>query len=143
MLDGASQSAAYEFSSPPCALDLSSLCEDTQWRDLFTALQIEKDSKKSKETDWWGKSPFRPQENTASFHIDTRGWYCHATGQGGGPIELLQRLYPGMSCYDAGRWLLDHGVSRIVEGVCEEVTASETRIDDDRSSKPGTRGSSK
>ena len=94
---------------------LTSIRQNTQWRDLFSALQIEKDPKKSKETDWWGKSPFRPQENTASFHINARGWYCHATSQGGGPIELVQRLNEGMSCYDAGRWLLKHGVSKVVE----------------------------
>ncbi|MCB1037816.1 MAG: hypothetical protein KDD47_28540, partial [Acidobacteria bacterium] len=100
---------------------LTSVRQNTQWRDLFSALQIEKEPKKSKDTDWWGKSPFRPQENTASFHMNSRGWYCHATGQGGGPIELVQRLHAGMSCYDAGRWLLEHGVSRIVDEVREDV----------------------
>jgi hypothetical protein len=107
-------------------LNLTSLRQNTHWRELFSALQIQKDPKKSKDSDWWAKSPFRPQENTASFHMNARGWYCHATGQGGGPIELLQRLYPGMSCYDAGRWLLAHGVSRIVEGVREEVATAES-----------------
>ena len=120
-------------------LNLNTLRQNTQWRDLFAALQIPKDSKKSKDSDWWGKSPFRPEENTASFHMNARGWYCHATGQGGGPLELLQRLYPGMSCYDAGRWLLDHGVSRIVETVREDVAATEARIDDESYENPPIR----
>jgi hypothetical protein len=53
--------------------------------------------------------------------MNARGWYCHVTGQGGGPIELVQRLHPGMHCFDAGRWLLDHGVSRIVADAREDL----------------------
>lgn len=93
---------------------LTQVRHNTNWRDLFSALHIEKDLRRSHDHDWWGKSPFRPDEHTASFHMNARGWYCHSTGQGGGPIELVQRLHSGMSCYDAAQWLLDHGVSRIV-----------------------------
>lgn len=100
---------------------LTQIRQNTNWRQLFEALQLARDPKKSKDHDWWSKSPFRPDERTASFHMNARGWYCHATGQGGGPIELVQRLHPGMHCFDAGRWLLDHGLSRIVSDVREDL----------------------
>lgn len=107
---------------------LTTIRQHTDWRQLFTALQIEKDSKKSRDHDWWGKSPFKPDERTASFHMNDRGWYCHSTGQGGGPIELVQRVHPEMNCYDAGRWLVEHGISRIVEDVRGEVEASTAQV---------------
>lgn len=88
--------------------------QNTDWRKLFVALDVPKDEKKSKQHDWWGKSPLKPGERNASFHMNDQGWYCHSTGQGGGPIELVQAVYPGMSCYDAGRWLLEHQVSFLV-----------------------------
>lgn len=109
--------------SPPrlVAENLTQIRQNSDWRQLFGALQLVKDPKKSKDYDWWAKSPFRPDEGTASFHMNARGWYCHATGQGGGPIELVQRLDPGMHCFDAGRWLLEHGVSRVVTDVRGDV----------------------
>lgn len=118
----------------PClvAENLTQIRQNTNWRQLFAALRISKDPKKSKDHDWWAKSPFRPDERTASFHMNARGWYCHATGQGGGPIELVQRLHPGMHCFDAGRWLLEHGVSRIVADVREDLLRLE---EDEGSSK--------
>lgn len=100
---------------------LTQVRQNTNWRQLFAALHIEKDIRRSHDHDWWGKSPFRPDEHTASFHMNGRGWYCHSTGQGGGPIELVQRLHSGMSCYDAAQWLLEHGVSRIVTATRDEV----------------------
>ena len=93
--------------------DLTAIRQTSDWRQLFNILQIEKDPKKSREQDWWGMSPFNPAERTASFHINDRGWYCHSTGQGGGVIELVQQLHPTMSCYDAGRWLIEQGVSQV------------------------------
>lgn len=88
---------------------------------LFGALGIEKDPKKSRDHDWWGKSPFAPGERTASFHINESGWYCFSTNQGGGPIELVQRLFR-LNCYQAGEWLLQHGVSSIQGQVRAEAT---------------------
>jgi hypothetical protein len=99
---------------------LSTIRQHTDWRQLFTALGIQKDPQKSNDHDWWGKSPFHPEERTASFHINDKGWYCHSTGQGGGAIELVQRLRD-LDCYKAGRWLLEHGVSQLVEDVREEI----------------------
>ena len=99
--------------------------QNTDWRKLFTALQIRKDQRKSREHDWWGWSPLNPDEGNASFHMNDRGWYCHSTGRGGGPIELLQALHQGMTCYDAGRWLLDHRVSFLVAETRSAITTTE------------------
>ena len=118
------------------AENLTEIRQNSNWRQLFEALQLSSDPKKSKDHDWWAKSPFRPDERTASFHMNARGWYCHATGQGGGPIELVQRLHPGMHCFDAGRWLLEKGVSRISSEVRSEIAASDTRSDPGKE-KPG------
>ena len=105
---------------------LTSIRQNTDWRRLFEVLRVDKDTKKSRENDWWGKSPFKPDERTASFHINDRGWYCHATSQGGGALELVQRLH-GVHCYEAGRWLVDQGVSEVVADVRREVEASTTK----------------
>ena len=105
---------------------LTQIRQNTDWRQLFEALQIEKDTNKSRDHDWWGKSPFKTDERTASFHINDRGWYCHATGHGGGVLELVQRVHR-VNCYDAGRWLLENGISQIVADVRSEVQASATK----------------
>ena len=101
--------------------DLHELRQTANWKKLFDLLGVEKDAKKSRDHDWWGKSPLNPQENTASFHINDKGWYCHSTGQGGGVIELLQALNPDMTCYDAGRWLLEQHVSTLVDETRSQV----------------------
>ena len=85
----------------------------TDWRALFVALGIPKDDRRSKEDDWWGLSPLA-DERSASFHMNDRGWYCFSTNESGGPVELVQavmhRRGEVLSCYDAGRWLIEHGV---------------------------------
>ena len=101
---------------------LSTIRRNTNWQELFARLQLTKDPKRSKSHDWWGKSPFHPDERTPSFHMNDRGWYCHATHQGGGPIELVQRLH-SLNCYEAAHWLLEHGVSTIVSDLRGEVAA--------------------
>ena len=106
---------------------LTTVRQNTDWRRLFEALLIERDTKRSRDNDWWGKSPFKPDERTASFHINDRGWYCHSTGQGGGAIELVQRLH-GVNCYDAGRWLLEKGISQVVAQVRSGVGKSTTSL---------------
>ena len=108
--------------------DLTTVRQTAEWRQLFAALQIEKDTKKSREDDWWGKSPFKPDERTASFHINDRGWYCHSTSQGGGVLELVQRLH-GVNCYEAARWLMEHGISRVVRDVRTDLRAAVTSQD--------------
>ena len=95
---------------------------------LFAALKIrEDDGTRRKHGGRWAYSPFRPDERTASFHMQADGrWYCHATSQGGGTVELVQRLH-GLDCYKAGRWLLEHGVGTIVAGVRREMEIVESR----------------
>lgn len=92
--------------------ELREVRANVDWRSLFEALGIRKDERKSRVEDWWGYSPFSPEEDTASFHMNDKGWYCHSTGKGGGPVELVQSL-EGCNCYEAGRWLLEHGVSHL------------------------------
>ena len=60
----------------------------------------------SKPGDWWAFSPFH-DEKTPSFHMAAGGvWYDFSIGEGGGPIELVQRLEGG-NCYEAGRLILE------------------------------------
>lgn len=128
--------------SSPCltAEHLTTIRQTTYWRQLFQALNLVRDPHKSSEGDWWSRSPFQPEERTASFHMNDRGWYCHSTGQGGGAIELVQRLHGGMTCYEAGRWLLDQGICQLVantraemEEVAPEVVAES---EDAKANKP-------
>ncbi len=84
------------------------------WRNLFQAFDLIR-TKNSTENNWWALSPFS-NEKTPSFHINDQGWYCHSTGQGGGVIELVQKIIEyrtgqTMNCYEAGRWLIDSGLS--------------------------------
>ena len=94
---------------------LSQIRRTADWRKLFQALNLEKDEKKSKTDDWWACSPLTA-EKTASFHMGDRGWFCFSSHEGGGIIELVQKVVQfrtgqALSCYDAGKWLLDHGIS--------------------------------
>lgn len=104
---------------------LSHIRRSADWRRLFQVLSIEKDPTHSTEADWWGRSPFRPEEHTASFHMNDRGWYCHATHAvapgrdkpGGGVIELVQAIHATrgqiMKLNEAAQWLLDQGVAAL------------------------------
>lgn len=92
--------------------DLRTIRANAEWRRLFEVLDIRKDERKSRPGDWWGFSPFNASERTPSFHMNDNGWYCHSSAQGGGPIELVQRLQ-GCNCYEAGKWLLANGVSHL------------------------------
>lgn len=80
-------------------------------------------SERRENGEWWGFSPFA-EEKTPSFHIRADGsWYDFSTAQGGGFLELVQRVR-GVDCYAAARLLLDHGVSSIVMGTREVATAA-------------------
>lgn len=80
-------------------------------------------SERRENGEWWGFSPFA-EEKTPSFHIRADGsWYDFSTGQGGGFLELVQRLR-GVDCYAAARLLLDNGVSSIVAGTRKETSAA-------------------
>lgn len=100
--------------------DLTTIRHSCDWTNLFHALNLEIDQKKSKPHDLWAKSPLSPQEKTASFHVrlDRREWHCFSQQKGGGCIELVQEVVKArtgqtISCFDAGRWILDHNVASI------------------------------
>lgn len=61
---------------------------------------------KKKGNSYWGKSPFKPQERTPSFHvIPSRGMYkCFATGKGGDAIRFIQEV-EGKQFIEAIRFL--------------------------------------
>jgi 5S rRNA maturation endonuclease (ribonuclease M5) len=99
---------------------LREIRDNTDWRELFRYLGLERD-KKSTERDWWAKSPLNPGEKTASFHMNDQGWTCFSTNEGGYVIELVQKVVGGrtgqmMNCYQAGRWLLENDLSRVSTG---------------------------
>lgn len=85
---------------------------------MFDVLGLQRDPKKSKPDDWWSVSPFA-NETEPSFHINDKGFYCFSTKESGGVIELVQAIMKTrgqiIDCYDAGRWLLEQGVSHLPE----------------------------
>jgi DNA primase len=91
------------------------------WRRVFEALGLRR-SKGGNEEDWWASSPFS-EDKTPSFHINAKGWYCHSTKQGGGVIELVQAV-KGINCYEAGRWLVENGLSSMRIGTSENTDES-------------------
>lgn len=88
--------------------------QNADWQATFEALGLVKDPKRSKPHDWWALSPLTI-EKTASFHMNHNGWFCHSTNQGGGIVELVQKVmeYRGtkMNCFEAGAWLVESGAS--------------------------------
>ncbi|WP_158623156.1 toprim domain-containing protein [Pseudorhodobacter sp. E13] len=88
--------------------NLDEIRASIDWQALFTGLGLRKAELKSKPNDWWAFSPFH-DEKTPSFHMAAGGiWYDFSIGEGGGPIELVQRLEGG-NCYEAGRLILERG----------------------------------
>ena len=62
----------------------------TDWPGLLAALGIRCDLRRSKPGELWAHSPFS-EDREASFHVTDKGWYCFATDQGGGALELVQQ----------------------------------------------------
>lgn len=88
--------------------ELTLIRESVNVRRLIAALGL-RVAKETPAGEVWVHSPFST-DKTASMHIQSDGkWYCHATGQGGGVIELYQAMRGG-DCYAAGRKLRDLGV---------------------------------
>jgi len=100
------------------------------WQAMFEGLELERDNKKSKPNDWWALSPFNI-EKTPSFHMGPGGiWYDFSSGQGGGPIELIQRLN-GCNCYEAANFILDRGWAKsalLIRDQQEETRAKVERV---------------
>jgi DNA primase len=96
---------------------LETLRKTTNWETVCQVLRLERDDKRSKGNDWWMRSPFS-EDTTPSFHIKPGDgiWYCFSTRQGGGVIELVQKL-EGLNCFDAGEWLIDTGCAPEPDGV--------------------------
>lgn len=93
---------------------------------MFAALGLRKCEKKTKQNDWWAYSPFH-DEKTPSFHMTHGGlWYDFSIGEGGGPIELIQRLEGG-NCYEAGRKILEHGWASASIDLARPVTETRQR----------------
>lgn len=88
---------------------MSEIRRNADWRRVFDALGLARDERRSKVDDWWARSPFA-DDRTPSFHINDGGWYCFSTAEGGGVLELVQKVHD-LDCYAAGRWLLDNGLS--------------------------------
>ncbi|SNZ20085.1 toprim domain-containing protein [Cohaesibacter gelatinilyticus] len=87
---------------------LDEIRASVDWQALFAGLGLRKAEGKSKDHDWWALSPFH-EEKTPSFHMGPGGlWYDFSIGEGGGAIELVQKL-EGCNCFEAGHFLLDRG----------------------------------
>lgn len=90
------------------AHDLDRLRQQVDWQALFVGLGLKRAEQKSKPHDWWAFSPFH-EEQTPSFHMGPGGlWYDFSIGEGGGSIELVQRLR-SCDCYEAARIMLAEG----------------------------------
>ncbi|MEM7213213.1 MAG: toprim domain-containing protein [Pseudomonadota bacterium] len=115
---------------------LEELRRTSDWKVLLNQLGLSIDERRSKADDWWMSSPFS-DDTTPSFHVkpDKGVWYCFSTRNGGGIIELVQRLH-GLNCFQAGDWLIDHGVAPEPDGVQVRPKQGSEPTDDDRTNTP-------
>lgn len=115
---------------------LETLRRTADWQVLLDQLGLAIDERRSKADDWWMSSPFS-EDTTPSFHIKPgKGvWYCFSTRRGGGVIELVQHLH-GLNCFQAGDWLIDHGVTPEPDGVQLRPRREAEQVDNDRANAP-------
>lgn len=110
-----------------CAENLDEIRASIDWQAMFTGLGLRKTDQKSKPNDWWAFSPFH-DEKTPSFHMAAGGvWYDFSIGEGGGPIELMQRLEGG-NCYQAGRSILERGWAHASIDLGRPVTNTRDKV---------------
>ncbi|KAB7613637.1 hypothetical protein F9L33_09670 [Amylibacter sp. SFDW26] len=84
-------------------------------------LDLRKAEGKSKPNDWWAYSPFH-EEKTPSFHMGPGGlWFDFSIGEGGGAIELVQKLQSN-NCFEAGRYILEQGWAHASVDLSQPVT---------------------
>ena len=108
--------------------DLTAIRESCDWRKLLDDLGVRADLRRCTGSEFWGYSPFHPDEKTASFHMKDPGiwydWSSHATApgrdkSGGGVIELVQAVHAArgqiLKLNEAASWLVDQGYSRMEE----------------------------
>jgi DNA primase len=106
---------------------LDELRASIDWQALFTGLGLRKADAKSKPNDWWAYSPFH-DEKTPSFHMGPGGlWFDFSIGEGGGAIELVQRLQ-GNNCFGAGRFILGQGWAHASVDLSQPVTNTRDKI---------------
>ena len=92
------------------AEDLDTVRANLDWQAMFVGLGLQKAEGKSKAEDWWAFSPFH-EEATPSFHMGMGGkWYDFSIGEGGGCIELIQKLQ-NLNCFEAGAYIVEQGWS--------------------------------
>ncbi len=107
--------------------NLDEIRASVDWQALFAGLGLRKAEGKSKPGDWWAFSPFH-DEKTPSFHMAAGGvWYDFSIGEGGGPIELVQRLEGG-NCYEAGRMILERGWAHASVDLGQPVTTARDSV---------------
>ena len=93
---------------------------------MLDDLGVRADLKRCTDDEFWGYSPFTPNEKTASFHMRAPGvwydWSSHATAPGrdrpgGGVIELVQAIHATrgqiMKLNEAASWIVDHQYCRL------------------------------
>ena len=106
-------------------MNIKQVKEKFTLQSLLSTLGLTPDSKKSKGNDLWYRSPFRPNERTSSFHIDTsKGFYKDfGDTEKGGDLIWFAQMYlknrgVGYSVSDALKWFDDlNGGTQI--GICD------------------------
>ncbi|WP_413208416.1 hypothetical protein [Rhodospirillum sp. A1_3_36] len=102
--------------------ELSAIRDRCDWRRLLDELGVRADVRRCTDAEFWGYSPFHPEEKTASFHMKEPGvwydWSSHAGAPGrdkpgGGVIELVQAIHATrgqvMKLNEAAAWIVDRG----------------------------------
>ncbi len=130
---------------------LSHIRANCDWRRLLDELGVRSDVRRCTDTEFWGYSPFRPEEKTASFHMTAPGiwydWATHATAPGrdkpgGGVIELVQAVQATrgqiMKLNEAAGWLVDHGYCRIAETTGDSAPAMPADHGEGKQNRPIT-----
>ena len=102
------------FNGKETKLNIKQVKEKFTLRTLLSSLGYQPDPKKSKGNDLWYKSPFRPNEKTPSFHIDTQNDIYKDFGdtEKGGDLIWFAQIYlknrgQGSSVSDALKWFDD------------------------------------
>lgn len=106
---------------------LDEIRASVDWQAMFSGLGLRKAEGKSKPGDWWAFSPFH-EEKTPSFHMGPGGlWFDFSIGEGGGAIELIQKLEGG-NCFEAGRFILEHGWAHASVDISQPVTGQRDAV---------------
>lgn len=107
--------------------NLDEIRASIDWQKMFAALGLREAPNKSKPNDKWAYSPFH-DENTPSFHMGPLGlWFDFSIGEGGGAIELVQRIY-GLNCYEAGHLILENGWANASINLRKPVTKTRDSV---------------